>query len=61
MVSSEGTLPESVPRVCPVYFWRNLGFGAYVLGTVIQLLGLGIGLDWREYLLYKVPTGYSLY
>ena len=33
-----------MPRVCPIYFWRDLGFGAYGLGTVIQLLGLGIGL-----------------
>ena len=26
------------------------------LGTVIQLLGLGIGLDWWEYPLYKFTT-----
>ena len=35
---------ESVPRVCPVYFWRSRVGALAVLGTVIQLLGLGIGL-----------------
>ena len=33
-----------MPRVCPVYFRRDLGFWSLRACTVIQLLGLGIGL-----------------
>ena len=36
----QSEVPESVPRVCPIYFLEDLCLER----TVIQLLGLGIGL-----------------
>ena len=52
-LSSESTLGR-----CPEFERFTFGdlFGAYGLGTVIQLLGLGIGLDWWEYPLYRIPS-----
>ena len=50
--SSEGTLSR-----CPGFARFTCGEILVLeltgLGTVIQLLGLGIGLDWREYPLYR--------
>ena len=40
----QSEVPESVPRVCPIYFLEDLCLELTVFGTVIQLLGLGIGL-----------------
>ena len=42
-LSSEGTLSRC-PEFVRFTFGEILVFGAYGLGTVIQLLGLGIGL-----------------
>ena len=37
----QSEVPESVSRVCPIYFLEDLALER----TVIQLLGLGIGLE----------------
>ena len=52
--SSEGTLSRC-PGFARFTFLEILVLELTGLGTVIQLLGLGIGLDWREYPLY-IPT-----
>ena len=51
-LSSEGTLSRC-PEFARFTFGEILVFGAYGLGAVIQLLGLGVGLDWRGYPLYR--------
>ena len=52
VLSSEGTLSRC-PGFARFTFLEIFVLELTGLGTVIQLLGLGIGLDWWEYPLYR--------